>query len=191
MQDLPDDMNYYLIQNFINSYKDLYLFIQLNRYYNRLSIEKFKNKLGFLRYITQNIPKYILTIFKDISDFGELPLMHINSYQDIYEIRANQLKNVIVRGMDLLGKKFILFKFSFEKENEERKEVVLSLYQEYICYYTSISHWKFVYNSENEYYFKILSKLNIRDGKLFNERSSLKKLIRGEKLYTSDYEISL
>ena len=107
MQDLPDDMNYYLIQNFINSYKDLYLFIQLNRYYNRLSIEKFKNKLGFLRYITQNIPKYILTIFKDISDFGELPLTHINSYKDVYEIKANQLKNVIMRGMDLLGKKFI------------------------------------------------------------------------------------
>ena len=192
MQILPDDINYYLIQNYINTYKDIFNLILINKYYFELGIVKFRNKLGFLTYINQNIPKYILNIFNHFSDFSELPILNISSYNEIINLTSDKLKYAIMRGNDLLGKKFISFKISFKRNSGEIKILLITLYQQFLSYYNSISHWKIIVANE-DIKFDLSKKLNICNNDLFNEKKRfiLKKLIQGQQLCSGDYLIKI
>lgn len=188
MDSFPDEINEHIISIFINNYKYLFSIIQLNHYYHKMTIIKYKNALGNLRYITQNIPRYIINLFNHISDVGELPV--INLTEDFRNLKLDEVSKPIMRGVDILGKKFITFKICFEAKNEnyKRREVVISLYQKYMCYYSSISHWRFFYESNDASRFFVLtnnSTLNI------TSLNNYKRLINGEKLKISDHIIYL
>jgi len=192
MQILPDDINYYLIQNYINTYKDLFNLILINKYYFGLGIVKFKKKLGFLTYINQNIPKYILNIFNHFSDFAELPILNVSSYNEIINLTSDKLKYGIMRGNDMLGKKFVSFKIHFTRNSGEIKILLITLYQQFLSYYNSISHWKIIV-ANDDIQFDLSKKLNICNNDLFNEKKRfiLKKLIQGQQLYSDDYLIRI
>ena len=189
MDILPDDIINYIISDFINTYKSLYLMIQVNRYFFVNTILKYKNHIGHMRYLIQDIPQYILGLFDHESILAELPILDLNTLN--YTIACHELGNKldikdlyypIMMGRDIQGRKFLCLKIIFKSplENEIMREIIITLYQNFLSYYNK-SSWSFGYHPSNKCLFDLLN------GRL----NSCKKLINGETLKMKNYEIYL